>query len=152
MLRLFLIGRKKTSVTFFRQDGVDDDFNEKAIPQIFVNFSKNIPLRSRLAIVGIDSPNTNESAFYVNELTLHFVNTRNYTVGDRTDVDKVLKEQNFQMSSYVDDDAFVSIGKFLGAAVVITGSINRTGSQKRLVIKAIDMLTSTILSMEQVKL
>jgi hypothetical protein len=139
-------------ITFFRQDGVDDDFNEKAISQIFANFSKNIPLRSRLAIVGIDSPNANEADFYVNELTMHFVNTRNYTVVDRTDVDKILKEQNFQMSGYVDDDAFVSIGKFLGATVVITGNINGTGSQKRLVIKAIDMLTSTILSMEQVSL
>jgi hypothetical protein len=152
-----ILGRTATSgsqarITFFRQDGIDDDFNEKAIPLIFANFSKNIPLRSRLAIVGIDSSNANEAAFYVNELTLHFVNTRNYTVVDRTDVDKVLKEQNFQMSGYVDDDAFVSIGKFLGATVVITGSISGTGSQKRLIIKAIDMLTSTILSMEQVNL
>ena len=56
------------------------------------------------------------------------------------------------MSGFVDDDAFVSIGKFIGANVVITGNITGTGSQKRLVIKAIDMLTSTILSMEQVSL
>ena len=109
-------------------------------------------MRSRIAIVGIDSANANEAAFYVNELTLHFVNTRNYTVVDRNDIDKVLTEQNFQMSGFVDDDAFVSIGKFIGANVVITGNITGTGSQKRLVIKAIDMLTSAILSMEQANL
>ena len=109
-------------------------------------------MRSRLAIVGIDSTNANEAAFYVNELTMHFVNTRNYVVVDRTDVDKVLTEQNFQLSGYVDDDAFVSIGKFIGAQVVITGNITGTGSQKRLIIKAIDVLTSEILSMISVSL
>ena len=114
--------------------------------------SVHIPQRSRLAVVGITSADPNEGNFYLNELTLQFVNARRFTVVDRNDIDKVLNEQNFQMSGYVDDDAFVSIGKFIGANVVITGSISGTGSQKRMVIKAIDMLTSTILSMEQVSL
>jgi hypothetical protein len=52
----------------------------------------------------------------------------------------------------VDDDTFVSIGKFIGASVVVTGSISGTGSQKRLVIKAIDVLTSQILAMGSVSL
>jgi len=39
-----------------------------------------------------------EAAFYVNELTMLFVNSRRYTVVDRSDIDKVLSEQNFQMS------------------------------------------------------
>ncbi|MDR1869489.1 MAG: CsgG/HfaB family protein [Treponema sp.] len=134
-------------ITFFRQDGFDEDFNQKVIPQIFADLSKDIPPRSRLAIVGIDSPNPNESAFYVNEMTLQFVNSKNFTVVDRSNIDAVLTEQNFQMSGYVDDDAFVSIGKFLGATVIITGNISGTGSQKRMVIKAIDVLTSKILSM-----
>ena len=153
-----ILGRTATNgsqarITFFKSDdGFDVTFNEKAVPQIFTAFSRNIPLRSRIAIVGIDSTNANEAAFYVNELTLHFVNTRNYTVVDRNDIDKVLTEQNFQMSGFVDDSAFVSIGKFIGANVVITGNITGTGSQKRLIIKAIDMLTSTILSMVSVSL
>ena len=80
------------------------------------------------------------------------VNTRNYTVVERSNIEAVLTEQNFQMSGYVDDDAFVSIGKFIGATVVVTWEISGTGSQKRLVIKAIDVLTSEILSMVQVNL
>jgi len=143
----------QTRITFFRSDdSFDETFNEKAIPQIFSALTANIPLRSRLAIVGIDSTNPNEAAFYLNELTLQFVNSRKYTVVDRGDIDKVLVEQNFQMSGYVDDDAFVSIGKFIGATVVITGSISGTGSQKRLVIKAIDVLTSEIVGMASVLL
>jgi hypothetical protein len=56
------------------------------------------------------------------------------------------------MSGYVDDNAFVSIGKFIGATVVVTGSIIETGLHKRLVIKAIDVLTSEILAMVSVSL
>jgi len=143
----------QTRITFFRgDDGFDITFNDKAIPSIFNTLSQNIPVRSRLAVVGIDSPNPQEAAFYLNELTLQFVNSKNYTVVDRSNIDTVLKEQNFQLSGHVDDDAIVSIGKFIGATVVITGSISGSGSQKRLVIKAIDVLTSEILSMSSVSL
>ena len=145
--------RNKGKDTFFKtDDSFDVTFNEKAIPSIFNQFSQNIPQRSRLAIVGITATDPNEATFYVNELTMQFVNSRRFTVVDRSDIDKVLTEQNFQMSGYVDDDAFVSIGKFIGANVVITGSITGTGSQKRLIIKAIDVLTSEILSMVPVNL
>jgi len=141
----------QTRITFFRQDGFDEDFNQKVIPHIFTALSKDIPARSRLAIVGIDSPNPHEAAFYLNELTLQFVNSKNYTIVDRNNIDTVLREQDFQLS-YADDDAFVSIGKFIGAQVVITGSISGTGPQKRLVIKAINVLTSEILAMVSVGL
>jgi len=135
-------------ITFFRNDdSFDVTFNDKAIPQIFNTLTQNIPLRSRLAIVGVTAADPNEATFYLNDLTMNFVNSRKYTVVDRNDIDKVLTEQNFQMSGYVDDNAFVSIGKFIGATVVVTGSITGTGSQKRLVIKAIDVLTSEILGM-----
>jgi hypothetical protein len=141
----------RARITFFKTDeGFDVTYNDKAIHSIFNNFIQNIPHRSRLAIVGITATDQNEAAFYVNDLTMQFVNARRFTVVDRSDIDKVLSEQNFQMSGMVDDDAFVSIGKFIGANVVITGSITGTGSQKRLIIKAIDVLTSEILAMQSV--
>jgi len=143
----------RARITFFKTDeSLNVTYNDKAISQIFNQFSQNISQRSRLAIVGITATDQNEVAFYVNELTMQFVNSKRFTVVDRSDIDKVLTEQNFQMSGLVDDDAFVSIGKFIGANVVITGSITGTGSQKRLVIKAIDVLTSEILAMVSVNL
>jgi len=153
-----ILGRTATNgsqarITFFRSDdSFDITLNEKAIPQIFGELTQNIPLRSRLAIVGVTAADPNEANFYLNELTLHFVNAKRYIIVDRSDIDKVLREQNFQTSGYVDDKAFVSIGKFIGATVVVTGSISGTGSQKRLVIKAIDVLTSEILGMASISL
>ncbi|MDR0411428.1 MAG: CsgG/HfaB family protein [Treponema sp.] len=139
----------QTRFSFFRQEG---GFDEKAIPRLFSTLCEHILPNSRLAVVGLAASDPNEGTYYLNELTLQFVNARKYTVVDRRDIDAVLFEQDFQMSGYVDDDAFVSIGKFIGAEVVITGSINGTGPQKRIVIKAIDVLTSEILSMASTSL
>ena len=129
----------------------DVEYNAQVIPQIVAALSADIPRRVRLAIVGIESPSPEEATFYVNELTIQFVNLKAYTVLERGSVDAVLKEQNFQMT-YADEQAMVSIGKFIGARVVITGSITGTGARKRMIIKAIDVLTAEILSIIPVSL
>jgi hypothetical protein len=51
------------------------------------------------------------------------------------------------MSGEVDDDSAISIGKFLGANIVVTGNVSGTGSLRRLRIKALDVLTGEIVSM-----
>jgi len=134
-------------IIFFRQDGNDEEFNERVIPQIFETLCKNIPMRSRIAVVSISAANPNEAAFYLNELTLAFFNSKNYTMVERKDIETVRNELNLQLSGYVDDNAVVSIGKFIGAQVVVTGSISGINTQKQLVVKAISVLTSEIFSM-----
>ena len=62
-------------------------------------------------------------------------------------MDTIRAEQNFQMSGDVDDDSAVSIGKLLGAGVVITGSITGSGTSQRLVLKALDVATAQIITM-----
>ena len=116
----------QTRITFFRSDdSFDITFNDKAVPSIFNTLAQNIPLRSRLAVVGITATDPNEATFYANELTVQFVNSRNYTVVDRSNIDAVLAEQNFQMSGYVDDDAFVSIRPVLKGRQEKKQGINR---------------------------
>jgi hypothetical protein len=48
---------------------------------------------------------------------------RGMEVADRQNLEFVYKELNFQMSGEVSDEEVVSIGKFLGADMVITGSL-----------------------------
>jgi cell division protein FtsI/penicillin-binding protein 2 len=47
----------------------------------------------------------------------------------------------------VDDDSALSIGKFLGARVAVSGSVSGEGARKRLTLKALDVLTGEILAM-----
>jgi len=138
-----------TRFTFYKQGDV---FNESIIPLIFNALSERIPLNSQLAVVNISASNPREASYYLNELTSHFVNSRRFRVLDRQNVDTVLAEHDFQLSGLVSDDEVVSIGEFLGASIVITGTISGTGLQRRLTVKAIDVRTGEIIAMPWVDL
>src|SRR5215469_1002632 len=78
----------RARITFFKTDeGFDVTYNDKAIASIFNSFIQNIPQRSRLAIVGITATDSNEAAFYINDLTMQLVNARRYTIVERGDID-----------------------------------------------------------------
>jgi hypothetical protein len=134
--------------TFVKQDS----FVEDAVAQTFNTLIQHIPQGSRIAIINITSADADEGTFFLDEITLQFVNSRRYTVVERRDIEVILAEQNFQISGYVDDDSIVSIGKILGVTVAITGNISGTGSRKRLVLKALDVETAVILAMSSVSL
>jgi curli biogenesis system outer membrane secretion channel CsgG len=51
------------------------------------------------------------------------------------------------MSGDVSDESAVSIGQMLGANIVIIGSITETGRNQRLVLRALDVRTSEIITM-----
>lgn len=53
-----------------------------------------------------------------------FVNMKGAKVFTRTDLQKVLQEQKFQMSGLVDDNTAVQIGKLAGVRYVVTGAVN----------------------------
>ncbi|MDR2445546.1 MAG: CsgG/HfaB family protein, partial [Spirochaetaceae bacterium] len=55
---------------------------------------------------------------------LEFIMVENgYTLIDRSELDRIRKEQALQMSGEVDDNLAVSIGKIAGANVIITGAV-----------------------------
>jgi curli biogenesis system outer membrane secretion channel CsgG len=76
-------------------------------------------------------------------LEFQLVSSGLFKVVDRKTLDAIRLEQNFQMSGDVDDNSAVSIGKMLGANIVITG----TGSTQRLTLKALDVKTAEIVTM-----
>jgi len=53
-----------------------------------------------------------------------FVNMKGVKVFTRTDLQRVLQEQKFQMSGLVDDKTAVQIGKLAGVRYVVTGAVN----------------------------
>ena len=71
---------------------------------------------------------------------------------DRRSLEAIYMERNFQLSGYVDDDTIVSIGNFLGADVVITGSITGENDFRRLRVKALDVKTARLLIQTKFKI
>jgi hypothetical protein len=106
-----------------------------------------LPDNSTVAVLNISSRDRNMAEFAVEELTYILVDSGFFKVVDRKSLDTIRSEQDFQLSGDVDDDSAVDIGKMLGANIVITGSISGSDSLRRLRLKALDVMTSEILTM-----
>lgn len=103
--------------------------------------------QTTIAVVSIASQDVESADFVVDELAYIIVSSGNFKVVDRKSLESIRSEQNFQASGDVDDDSAVSIGKLLGANIVITGSISGVGSTRRLRLKALDVMTAEIVAM-----
>jgi TolB-like protein len=75
------------------------------------------------------------------------VNSGKYTVIDRANVEQVLKEKEFQLSSgVVKNEEVRQAGEYLGADLVIVASASRVGSTYVITAKMIDVVTGEIVA------
>jgi curli biogenesis system outer membrane secretion channel CsgG len=120
----------------------------EALYRSYEDLSGGIPGPLSIAVItiaSIDDPA--EGEFAAEELTLLLVNAKKYSIVERRSLDIIRAEQNFQLSGEVDDAAAVSIGRLIGAALVITGSINSYETLKYLRLRALDVETGEIRAM-----
>jgi len=120
---------------------------DSAIENVINSLMNDIPAGVKIAVVNIASRDRQESSLVIDELEFHLVSAKSFTIVDRSTLDAIRREQNFQMSGDVSDASAVAIGEMSGANVVIAGSINDAGGSKRLSIKALDVKTGQILAM-----
>jgi hypothetical protein len=106
-----------------------------------------LPDNITIAILSVSTRERDLAEFVIDEIAYVLVNSGNFKIVDRKSLDSIRSEQNFQMSGEVDDESAVSIGKLLGANVVITGSIGGADSMRRLRLKALDVKTAEIVAM-----
>lgn len=59
------------------------------------------------------------------DLESRFVKSGNYKVIDKQNLDRILKEQKFQQSGYVDDKVMVDMGRELGGNYMVISKINQ---------------------------
>jgi hypothetical protein len=104
-----------------------------------------IPEKAKLAIVYVTAKDPDVTEFIANELEFIMVGEGRILV-DRSQLDRIRKEQNFQISGEVDDKEAVSIGKMAGANVIITGSVTGSGSLRRLRLRALDTQSAQVLT------
>jgi hypothetical protein len=112
---------------------------------------KNVPSRSKIAIVYITAQDRSTTEFIAGELEYIWVNA-GYTIIDRSQLDRIRREQNFQMSGEVDDDTAVSIGKIIGANIIVTGRVDGEGNLRRLRLRALDTQTAQVVGVASERL
>jgi len=122
---------------------------KKATDTISTNLVKTLPASASIAVLSIESRDPQEASYVISELEYAFVNSGKFQIANRSSIDAVMREQNFQLSGNVSDTDAVSIGRMSGASIVITGSVNKTSTTNTLAVRAIDIGTGQILLMER---
>lgn len=88
------------------------------------------------------------SNYVIEELTALLVNDGNLIVVDRSELELLQWEMDFQLSGEVSDQSAQSIGKKIGAQTVISGSLSPLGNRWRMRIKALEVETAKIQGVE----
>jgi len=112
---------------------------------------KNVPKRSRIAIVFITAQDRSTTDYIAGELEFIWVNA-GYIITDRSQLDRLRQEQNFQLSGEVDDATAVSIGKFAGADIIVTGRVDGEGNLRRLRLRALNTQTAQVVGVASERL
>jgi len=73
-----------------------------------------------------------------------FVNTRKYTIVERSLIERVMQEQKFSNSGAVDDSQASEIGKLLGANKIVLSVVTLAGGRNMLSLKLVDVNTASV--------
>jgi curli biogenesis system outer membrane secretion channel CsgG len=114
-----------------------------AMRRAISTMANDIPAGSHIAVLNVGS--APDSAIDMVMLNLH--NTRRFTLVNRAELNTLREEQRFQLAGEVDDNTAVSLGRLMGANVVITGSVIGSGAQQRLILQALDTQTALVVGM-----
>jgi TolB-like protein len=119
----------------------DVNFSNQSIEQTATEIRQRLAAQTKIAILNFSSNWQGLSTYVIDELNNAIVRNGSLTVVDRQQLDLVRQEQNFQISGEVDDKSAQSIGKFLGAQSVLSGSFTVIGNTYRFRVRVIDVET-----------
>jgi hypothetical protein len=104
-----------------------------------------IPPKSKIAIVYVTSKDEEITEYIANELEFIMVD-QGLMLIDRSQLDRLRQEQNFQISGEVDDNQAVSLGKIAGANIIITGAVTGNDNLRRLRLRALSTETAQVVA------
>jgi tetratricopeptide (TPR) repeat protein len=120
---------------------------DEALAGAAADIGAKVQGKTEITIAGLEAPLSEVSDFITDELSTHLVSSGLFTVLPRSSALNVVNtEHEFQMSGLVSDASAVGIGHYLGAKVVVTGSLKRIAGFNQLRLRAIDVRTSALLS------
>jgi hypothetical protein len=138
---------QKTSAEDEALANISIDELQRAIANAIDSLKNQIRNGATIAVLNISSSNNDFSLGLIDEVTFQFTNTRRFSIVDRQALDAIRSEQLLQYSGEVDDNTAVSLGKFVGAEIVISGSLTSSGGSHVLFLKALNVQTAQVVDM-----
>jgi len=116
---------------------------ERALERQARYIVRTIPANSTVAIVNIRSDSSRLSDYIISRISDHVIgNRRNITFVDRNQLDILRREINFQYSGEVSEETMVTIGRMIGARIIITGSLVDAGMHYNFNIRLLEAETA----------
>jgi TolB-like protein len=106
-----------------------------------INFNR----KPKIAVLNFNSPSAQFSTYIIEELSKYLIDTKDFIVVERSELDLIWRENELQMSDDVSDESIVGIGKQLGAQFIVSGSLTSIGNIYRCRIKVLNVETTQIL-------
>ncbi|MFH1824035.1 MAG: CsgG/HfaB family protein [Candidatus Firestonebacteria bacterium] len=102
--------------------------------------------KEKIAVATFDAKvvSAAEAEIVANFLRSDMVNTQKFTVLDRTNMDKILNEQKFQMSGCTNMECAVEVGRILNVRKMVVGTLSKLGTFYYLEVSVVDVETSAI--------
>jgi len=119
---------------------------DEAIQRAARDIEEELPQRALVLVLNLVSPSIAFTNYILEELTDQLVIGRKMAIVDRQNLTAIREEMNFQYSGEVSDESMVSIGRFLGAHYIVSGSLTERGINYRLRFRVISIETARIIS------
>ena len=116
---------------------------EGALERAAEDVAEDFSARSRIAIVYITAQDRSTTEYITGELE-HILRRQGFIIIDRSELDRIRREQNFQMSGEVDDATAISLGRFSGANIFVTGRVDGEDNLRRLRLRALDTTSGQV--------
>ena len=100
--------------------------------------------RPVIAVVNFTSHNYALSAYVVDELAMLLARGGRFDVAERTRLDTIRVEQDFQLSGEISEESMIFVGRFLGARYVATGSLTQIGNNYRFRVVSFNVETAVM--------
>jgi TolB-like protein len=117
---------------------------DEAIREAAANLEARLEPGTKIAFLNFSSPQEAFSAYVLDELSGHLVNSGKLLVVDRRNLDLIRQEEQFQLSGEVSDESAQAIGRKLGAEVIVSGSLTNAGGVYRFRVQALEVESAVI--------
>jgi hypothetical protein len=115
-------------------------------------FSSKLPSGSTIAVTNLEAETKELSDFIIQELLVAFANTGNLRVVERSRLEMLESELNFNMTGSVSDDTAQNIGRMIGAQILFSGSISPYRDMYRMRVQAIVVETAEVIGTRTVNI
>lgn len=142
---------------YFEARGIDDETRDQTLKKLFdravgqlidyasIRIEGNPPV-AVMPVAASDKDTRTSAEYFTEHLGFALSRSSQFTLVDRENMQKVIKELKFQLSGMVDEKKAAEVGKMIGAEMLITGKIYPTRKGCELFLRLVRVETAEVLA------